>query len=283
MLIFRTVKEMQRYSEEQRISGKKIGFVPTMGYLHEGHLSLVEKAKETSDIIIVSVFVNPTQFSPDEDLAKYPRDFQRDEKMLEELNVDAIFYPTADEIYHKGFQTYVNVEEISKKYEGGSRPTHFRGVTTIVSILFNAVKPHIAVFGQKDAQQATVIKKMVENLHYHIEIVVAPIVRESDGLAMSSRNVYLSSEQREEAVILNRTLKDVDLLIKNGERDIKIIKDFVVKKISGIETGSLDYFSLVEQNSFSEPEHIEEGDSYFALIAVYFGETRLLDNLIINM
>ena len=283
MLIFRTVKDMQRYSEEQRISGKKIGFVPTMGYLHQGHLSLVEKAKETSDIIIVSVFVNPTQFSPDEDLAKYPRDFERDEKMLKELGVDAIFYPTTDEIYHKGFQTYVSVEDISVKYEGASRPTHFKGVTTIVSILFNAVKPHQAVFGQKDAQQAAVIKKMVENLHFDVEVIVAPIVRENDGLAMSSRNVYLSNEQREEAIVLNRTLSAVDELIKKGERDIEVIKDFVNKKVGEISTGSLDYFALVEQNSFTEPNHIEEDGSYFALIAVYFGATRLLDNLIINM
>lgn len=282
MLIFRTVEEMQEFSEIQRLKGKKIGFVPTMGYLHEGHLSLVEKAKEKSDIIVVSIFVNPTQFSPNEDLGKYPRDFQRDENLLKSLDVDAIFYPTADEIYPKGFQTYVAVDEISQKYEGASRPTHFRGVTTIVSILFNVVKPHIAVFGQKDAQQASVIKKMVDNLKYDIEIEVAPIIREEDGLAMSSRNVYLSKEQREEAVVLNKTLSLVNKLILEGEKDLEIINNIVKEKVSKIKNGELDYFSIVEQDSFTEPDHIDDGKNYFALIAVYFGPTRLLDNLIIN-
>ncbi|MFA8343519.1 MAG: pantoate--beta-alanine ligase [Rhodothermaceae bacterium] len=281
MLIFRTVEEMQQYSEEQRCFGKKIGFVPTMGFLHDGHLSLVEKANQVADITIVSIFVNPTQFAPDEDLGNYPRDFERDETLLKEKNVDAIFYPTADEIYPKGYQTYVNVEEISKQYEGASRPTHFRGVTTIVSILFNAVKPHFAVFGQKDAQQASVIRKMVENLKYGIEIIVEPIKREEDGLAMSSRNVYLSKEQREESIILNRTLLAVEKTVKEGEINLDTIYKLVENKVGEIKTGRLDYFSIVEQDSFNEPEHLEENKKYFALIAVFFDSTRLLDNLII--
>jgi len=281
MLTIRTIEEMQKYSELQRLTGKKIGFVPTMGYLHQGHLSLVDKSKQVSDITVVSIFVNPTQFSPNEDLGNYPRDFERDEALLKEKKVDAIFYPTADEIYPKGYQTYVNVDEISQKYEGTSRPTHFRGVTTIVSILFNTVKPHYAVFGQKDAQQASVIMKMVENLKYDIKIIIEPIKREKDGLAMSSRNIYLSKEQREEAGILNNTLLAVDEIVRKGEVNIENIYKFAKNKIATVKTGKLDYFSIVEQDSFNEPEHLEENKKYFALVAVYFGSTRLLDNLII--
>lgn len=281
MLVFRTSQEMQRYSEKQRCAGKKIGFVPTMGYLHEGHLSLVEKANKVADITIVSIFVNPTQFAPSEDLGKYPRDFERDEKLLEEKNVDAIFYPTTDEVYPKGYQTYVNVEEISRKYEGASRPVHFRGVTTIVSILFNIVKPHYAVFGQKDAQQASVIMKMTQNLKYDVEIVVEPIKREEDGLAMSSRNVYLSKEQREEAVILNQTLIKVEKIVANGENNLSEIYKFVEENVGKIKTGKLDYFSIVEQDSFNEPETLEKNKKYVSIMAVHFGSTRLLDNLIL--
>lgn len=282
MLVFRTINEMQQYSNQQRLEGKKIGFVPTMGYLHEGHLSLVKQAKEKSDLVIVSIFVNPTQFAANEDLGTYPRDFERDEKMLKDLEVDAIFYPTADEIYPKGFQTYVSVDEISLKYEGASRPTHFRGVTTIVSILFNIVKPHLAVFGQKDAQQAAVILKMVDNLKYDIEIIVAPIIREEDGLAMSSRNIYLNKDERLEADALNKTLSKVSEFVAAGNSNIFDIYEMAQNQIAELKTGRLDYFSIVEFDSFSEPEFIEENKKYFALIAVYFGQTRLLDNIILN-
>ena len=205
---------MQSVSRQISCSGKKIGLVPTMGYLHQGHLSLIKKSKELCDITVVSIFVNPTQFAPTEDYEKYPRDIERDNKLLKEYNIDYVFVPSQEEIYSSGYQSYVYVNEISKKFEGEFRPTHFRGVTTIVSILFNCVKPDLAFFGQKDAQQAAVIKQMVSDLKYDIEIIVCPIVRETDGLAMSSRNVYLSPEERTKALTLHKSLLYAKKLIE---------------------------------------------------------------------
>lgn len=283
MKVVKSVKEMHLISGQLRLEGKKIGFVPTMGYLHTGHLSLVRKSKENSDITVVSIFVNPTQFAPTEDLDKYPRDFERDEMLLNQENVDFLFYPDKDEIYPEGFSTFVEVGEITKVLEGESRPSHFKGVTTIVSILFNIVKPHYSVFGQKDAQQASVIKKMTSDLHFEIEIEIAPIVREKDGLAMSSRNVYLNQKEREDALVLSKSLYLAEDLIKKGERDFNVIKEKMIGVISQAETAYLDYIQAVESDSFSKVNLFEKGKSYFVLIACRIGRTRLIDNLLIQI
>jgi pantoate--beta-alanine ligase len=283
MKVVKSVKEMHLISGQLRLDGKKIGFVPTMGYLHEGHLSLVRKSKENSDITVVSIFVNPTQFAPTEDLDKYPRDFERDEMLLNQENVDFLFYPNKDEIYPEGFSTFVEVGEITKVLEGESRPTHFKGVSTIVTILFNIVKPHYSVFGQKDAQQASVIRKMTNDLHFDIEIEIAPIVREKDGLAMSSRNVYLNEKEREDALVLNKSLNLADDLIKKGERDFNIIKEKMLGVISQAETAYLDYIQAVESDSFNKVNILDKGKSYFVLIACRIGRTRLIDNLLIKI
>lgn len=282
MKIIRSIREMQNYSEAARQNKKKIGFVPTMGFLHEGHLSLVDYAREKSDIVIVSIFVNPTQFAPSEDLSKYPRDLDRDTQLLEEKGVDALFFPAADEIYPENFQTYVSVEDITQELEGSSRPTHFRGVTTIVSILFNAVKPHYAVFGQKDAQQSAVITRMVKDLNFDLELIIAPIMRESDGLAMSSRNVYLSQQERADALILNKTLKDCEKKIASGETSVKNIIEDAEQKIIKVDSANLDYVSIVDADTFAETETIGSGKKYFILVACFIGKTRLIDNLLIS-
>jgi pantoate--beta-alanine ligase len=265
-------------------SGKKIGFVPTMGYLHEGHLSLIRKSKELCEATVVSIFVNPIQFGPSEDYEKYPRDIEKDNKALEELKVDYVFIPAANEIYPSGYQTYVEVNEISKKFEGAIRPHHFRGVTTIVSILFNCVQPDYAFFGQKDAQQAAVLKQMVEDLKYDIKFIVCPIVREHDGLAMSSRNVYLSPEERTKALVIYKSLKYAEKLIEGKEQDPeKIIGN--MKIIIGQEKSvELDYIGIVNAYGFREVNFmLEEGNEYYILVAAKVGKTRLIDNLFVSL
>ena len=280
--IISAIEEMQRYSDSLRLERKKIALVPTMGYLHEGHLSLVKKAKELADITIVSIFVNPSQFSPDEDLEKYPRDFERDKKLLWELNVDVIFYPDVSEIYPDDFQTHVEVEKITQNFEGAFRPTHFRGVTTIVNILFNCVKPDIAIFGQKDAQQAAVIKRMVRDLKLDIKIIAEPIVREEDGLAMSSRNIYLSAEERKDALVLSKALNAAGKMILTGETNVEKIYAEMKNIINSAVTSELDYIKIVNAENFEEIDYLEEGNSYFILIACRIGKTRLIDNLLIK-
>lgn len=279
MKIFASAAEMQQYSLDQKRQGKKIGFVPTMGYLHEGHLSLVKRAKEKSDIVAVSIFVNPTQFGPTEDFTKYPRNEEKDKQLLESLGVDALFLPTPEEIYPGGYQTYVEVEEITKGQEGEFRPTHFRGVTTIVSILFNTVLPDVAVFGQKDAQQSEVIKRMVKDLRFPVQIDVAPIVREDDGLAKSSRNVYLSEKERQDALVLSRSLKRAEELISSGENNASAIVSEMKSVIDSVDTSQLDYIRIVESESFKETETLQKGKGYYILIACRIGRTRLIDNI----
>ena len=274
---------MHRLSREVRESGKTIGLVPTMGFLHEGHLSLVKKSKEQCDVTVVSIFVNPTQFSPNEDLEKYPRDLEKDKKLLLESEVDYIFYPDVKEIYPEKFQTYVQVDEITKNLEGEFRPTHFKGVTTIVSILFNCVNPNQAFFGQKDAQQAAVIKQMVRDLKFDIKITICPVVRESDGLALSSRNIYLSSEERRDALVLNKALKTASIMISEGEvNSIQIIYE-MKRIINSVSSSDLDYVRIVNAEDFSEAETLEPGDEYYILIACKIGKTRLIDNQLIKM
>jgi len=254
-----------------------------MGYLHKGHLSLIEESKKRVDITIVSVFVNPAQFAPNEDYSTYPRDLERDSELLEETGTDYLFIPSAEEIYPQDFQTYVDVSEITKIIEGELRPTHFKGVTTIVSILFNCVKPDYAFFGQKDAQQAAVIKQMVNDLKYTIEVVTCPIIREPDGLAMSSRNIFLSPQEREKALLLNKSLREAEEIIIAGERNTAAI----VKKINNnfIKERSihLNYIRVVNAETFKEVYKLETGKEYYCLIAAKVGSTRLIDNILLHI
>jgi pantoate--beta-alanine ligase len=270
---------MQSISSSYIREGKKIGFVPTMGYLHEGHLSLIRKSKSENDITIASVFVNPTQFAPNEDLDKYPRDFERDEKLLSDEGTDIIFYPAKDDIYPEGFQTYVNVEEVTSDFEGKIRPTHFKGVTTIVTILFNIVKPDKAYFGQKDAQQVYVIKRMVNDLRQGVQVIVCPIVRENDGLAMSSRNIYLSPEERKKALTLNTTLNYLKELAEKGERNCNTLTEEGIKLFNNVNNIIPEYLVVVDTESFSKADTIISGRQYLFLVAARVGKTRLIDNI----
>ena len=278
-----TVEEMHKLSSRFRKEGKLIGLVPTMGFLHEGHLSLVDKSKSICDITVVTIFVNPTQFAPNEDLKSYPRDFERDKKLLSEKGVDVIFYPAVEEIYPDNFQTNVEVTNISKLLEGESRPSHFKGVTTIVSILFNSVSPHYAFFGQKDAQQVSVIQQMVNDLKFDIKIVVCPIVREKDGLAMSSRNVYLSKQERVDALVLSKSLKIAEDIIKQGIRDKEKIISKMKDLIQQVKSSNLDYIQIVDAITFNLIDELVDGKEYYILIACKIGSTRLIDNLKIKI
>jgi len=274
---------MQDVSLSLKSTGKTIGFVPTMGFLHEGHLSLVKNSKELCDITIVSIFVNPTQFSPSEDLALYPRDIERDSKLLLERKVDYLFYPETNEIYPENFQTFVSVNHITKKFEGEFRPTHFKGVTTVVNILLNCVMPDHAFFGQKDAQQAAVIKQMVNDLKIPVNIVVCPIVRETGGLAMSSRNVYLSDDERKDAQVLYKALQKAKQVINEGERRVPLITTEMASIIEKVNSSNLDYIKIVEANSFETIEKLLSSNEYYILIACKIGNTRLIDNELIKL
>ncbi len=278
MRIIYDAKEMQGIADKYRQWGKNIGFVPTMGYLHEGHLSLVRRAKEDNDVVFVSIFVNPLQFAPNEDLDRYPRDLKRDEKLLKEECVDFLFYPSVEDMYPGGFQTYVGVENLTKVLEGKSRPTHFRGVTTVVAKLFNITKPHRAYFGKKDAQQLIVIKRMVQDLNMDIEIVGMPIVREEDGLAMSSRNKYLKGEERVQAVCLYKALKKAEELISDGEEDTDVIVNEMRRVIEGYPLAEIDYINMNRISDLEELKRVEKNNTLVSL-AVRIGNTRLIDNM----
>ncbi|MEO0087294.1 MAG: pantoate--beta-alanine ligase [candidate division WOR-3 bacterium] len=280
MKVVKKIKEMQKIADQLRKKGKIIGFVPTMGYLHKGHLSLVKIAKRKSDVCVVSIFVNPLQFGPKEDYQIYPRDFQRDKKLLAELGVDIIFYPSEKEMYPEPCLTYVQVKKLSEGLCGRSRPGHFEGVATVVTKLFNIVKPHIAVFGQKDYQQAVIIKKMAKDLNFDIKIIVAPTVREKDGLACSSRNIYLNEKERKEATVLYRSLMLAKKMIKEGEKDPeKIIKE-MEKIITTESSGKIDYIEIVDAKTL-EPLKEITGKVCIAL-AVFFGKARLIDNILVQ-
>jgi pantoate--beta-alanine ligase len=274
---------MQDVSFSLKSGRKTIGFVPTMGFLHEGHLSLVKRSKELCDVTIVSIFVNPTQFSPSEDLALYPRDIEKDSKLLLKLNVDYLFNPNADEIYPQNFQTFVDVNYISKKHEGDSRPTHFKGVTTVVNILFNCIMPDHAFFGQKDAQQAAVIKQMVNDLKIPVNIVVCPVVREKDGLAMSTRNVYLSADERKDALAIYNAIQKAKKMIKKGERKVSLIISEMMSIIEKVKSTDLDYIEIVEIKSFEAVDELKSRNEYYILVACKFGNTRLIDNELIKV
>jgi pantoate--beta-alanine ligase len=276
MKIIKSVKKMQSYSESLRLQGKRIAFVPTMGYFHEGHLALMKEAKKMADCVVVSIYVNPTQFGLKEDFSKYPRDLKRDLKMAESVNVDVIFYPPDDEIYPADYQTYVDVEKVTRNLCGMSRPRHFRGVTTICLKLFNIVKPHIAVFGKKDFQQFISIKRMVDDLNLDLQIIGLSTVREADGLAMSSRNKYLQNNERSSALTLSDSLKLAQKLYSGGERKASVIINEVKKLIKKADYTDIDYVKICEINTLNDVKEIKN-QSVIAL-AVKVGKTRLIDN-----
>jgi pantoate--beta-alanine ligase len=251
-----------------------------MGYLHEGHLSLVRRAREECDHVVVSIFVNPTQFGPREDLSNYPRDLDRDLSLLEPLGVDLIWMPTAEIMYPPGFQTWVDVETITQPLEGTSRPGHFRGVTTVVAKLFNAVQPHSAYFGQKDAQQAAVIRQMTRDLNFPVEIVICPIVREPDGLAMSSRNVYLDPEQRKAATVLSRALQAAKEAYEEGERDADKIRGKMKEVLASEPLANVQYVSCADYDTLKELNTVT-GKALLSM-AVFIGKTRLIDNIVLE-
>lgn len=282
MKIFRTIKELRSELTELRHQRKLISFVPTMGYLHDGHLSLVRYAKQNSDFCVVSIFVNPTQFGPNEDFNRYPRDEERDLDLLEKENCDFVFIPSAQEMYGQDYQTYVKVKKYSDILEGEFRPTHFEGVTTVVMKLFNIVQPDFAVFGQKDAQQAFIIQKMVDDLNIPIRIDVLPVVRENDGLAMSSRNVYLNDEERKQALCLYNGIRLAEKLYNDGERSAKVLIESVKNLISQYPLAKIDYVEIVNKKNFEQEEFLQKGEEYYLLLAIRIGNTRLIDNTILG-
>lgn len=275
-----TVKDIREQVNKWKKEGLTIGFVPTMGYLHEGHRSLIEAARANNDKVVVSIFVNPMQFAPTEDLESYPRDLEKDAKLCEEVGVDLLFHPEPNEMYTDGFCSYVDMNGLTTELCGRTRPTHFRGVQTVVLKLFNIVKPDRAYFGQKDAQQLAVIKRMVADLNVDVEVIGCPIIREADGLAKSSRNTYLSSEERKAALILSKSLKLGYELIKNGETDSKAVIKAISDSISTEPLAKIDYVDVVDFGTITPVDKI--GKSVLVAIAVYIGKTRLIDNFIIE-
>ena len=265
----------------RREQDKTVGLVPTMGALHEGHLSLVREARRMCDVVVVSVFVNPAQFGPGEDFEHYPRDLTKDTALLTDYNVDYIFAPTVEEIYPKGFSTYVNVEGLSEQLEGHSRPGHFRGVATVVTILLNTVRPDFAFFGQKDAQQALVIKRLVKDLAFDTEIVILPIVREDSGLAISSRNLYLTADEQNSATILHKALKQAKTAFKEGERNAGRLADIIRSTVETEPRARLDYVTIADAETLDKLDRLDDRPTLIAL-AAYVGKTRLIDNVILN-
>ncbi len=280
MKVIKTIPQMRQWTQEIKKQGHTVAFVPTMGYLHEGHLRLIRRARQEADRVVVSIYVNPTQFGPNEDFDRYPRDFERDERLCREEGVDAVFYPDDSEMYGPLHKTYVITEDLSQILCGRSRPTHFRGVTTIVAKLFNIVQPDVAVFGQKDAQQAIIIRRMVEDLNFPVKIVVAPIVREPDGLAMSSRNKYLSPQQRKEAVVLFQSLELAKKEYAAGNHDLNDIKRKMETLIKTNSSGKIDYIEMVDAETLGSPRPGER--PILVALAVYFDATRLIDNTILQ-
>ena len=277
MEIITDISTMQTRCLAARADGRQIAFVPTMGYLHDGHLSLLREGRRCGDLLVLSVFVNPAQFGPGEDLSRYPRDFERDEALARECDVDLLFYPDAGAIYPAGYASYVTVEgPLTATLEGASRSTHFRGVTTVVTKLFTIVMPHVALFGRKDFQQLAVIRRMTSDLHLPIRIVGMPIVREPDGLAMSSRNVYLTDPERQQAMALFATLNQSIAMVRNGERDAARILDAARVRLQAEPDARIDYVKICHAETLEEAEHVDAES--VLLLAVRFGRTRLIDN-----
>ena len=281
MQVIRDFKTLKSEIAGARRDGKSVGFVPTMGFLHEGHLSLLREAVRQTEYVVLSIFVNPLQFGVGEDYEEYPRDLEQDRKKAEEAGCDLIFYPEVKSMYPRGYLTYVNTEGISEPLCGGSRPGHFRGVTTVVTKLFNLVTPDKAFFGQKDAQQALIIRKMVADLNMNLEIVVCPTIREDDGLAMSSRNAYLEPGERKAAAILYRTLKKARDMVLSGEKDARVVRDFMVDSIGKEPRANIQYIEVVDSETLQPLEEIET--SALLALAVKLGETRLIDKILVEV
>jgi len=282
MQTFNTINDIQNWCRDQKRQGKSIGLVPTMGYLHAGHLALAAEARSRCDIVVVSIFVNPIQFGVGEDFEDYPRDLRRDSNLLEQAGVDALFAPSVREMYPVGYGSYVEVTgEITEKLCGRSRPGHFRGVTTVVSKLFNICLPDLAFFGQKDAQQAMVIEKMVKELNFPLQIIRVPIIREADGLAMSSRNVYLNPNQRSQALVLNQSLQKAREAIMAGERDTDRVRNLLQATIGTSPEANVDYAEIYDATTLADVKEID--GSVLIALAVRFGTTRLIDNLIVEV
>jgi pantothenate synthetase (EC 6.3.2.1) len=279
MEVIESISEMKNLVKDWKRQGLSIGFVPTMGYLHEGHLALVRRAKELSDRVVVSIFVNPIQFAPGEDYQRYPRDLERDKALLEKEGVDVLFVPKAQEMYPPGFQTYVKVKELSSGLCGRYRSGHFVGVATVVLKLFNIVQPDIAVFGEKDYQQLKVIQRMVQDLNLDVKIIPHPTVREEDGLAMSSRNTYLSPEERRSAIALYKALNLAEELINQGERRVATLKEKLKEFIESYPYTKVQYIEFVHPETLKEVERVDE--STLLALAVFVGKARLIDNKII--
>jgi pantoate--beta-alanine ligase len=278
--IITAVKDMQKRSDKMRCQGKTIVFVPTMGFLHEGHLSLIREGKKHGDDMVVSIFVNPTQFGPSEDLEAYPRDLERDLDLLQKEGVNAVFTPDADEIYGGKYQTYVELEKLPNHLCGLSRPVFFKGVATVVTKLFNIVKPHVTIFGQKDYQQLTVIRQMVRDLNLDIEVIGAPTVRESGGLAMSSRNTYLTPDQRISALSLNKSLQKAQRLVENGLKDTDKIINTAAELIRFHPETEIDYITICDPETLDDMKTIDK--PALMALAVKIGKARLIDNMILN-
>jgi pantoate--beta-alanine ligase len=279
MKIIRTPEEMQQAAQALRKEGKTIGFVPTMGFLHEGHLSLMRIARDRCDVLVVSIFVNPTQFGPNEDLDAYPRDFERDEKLCLEVGVDLLFYPTPENMYLSGHSIWVDEDSLSGVLCGAARPGHFRGVCTVVAKLLNIVLPEFMVLGEKDAQQLRILRRMVRDLNIPVEIVSGPTVREADGLAMSSRNKYLTPQERQEALCLFQSLEKAKQLFAAGERDVAVLKA-AIREIIEKTSGEVDYIEIVDDESLESFQTLEA--PALVALAVRFSGARLIDNAVIG-
>lgn len=281
MRVVKSIKEVRDTVKEWKAQGLSVGFVPTMGYLHEGHESLIKKAVKDNDRVVVSIFVNPMQFGPTEDLDKYPRDLERDSKLCENAGANLIFHPEKEEMYFEDFSSYVDINELSDELCGKSRPIHFRGVCTVVTKLFNIVNPDRAYFGEKDAQQLAIIRRFVRDLNIDIEIIGCPIIREEDGLAKSSRNTYLSKEERQAALILSQSLNLAKDAINSGERNSSVVIDIISNNIKKEPLAKIDYIEVVDSLSMKPVKTIEK--SVLVAIAVYIGKTRLIDNFTFNI
>ena len=281
MQIIRDLSTLRKEIKTARQANKTIGLVPTMGFLHEGHLSLIRQASQENDLVILSIFVNPIQFGMGEDFEEYPRDLEGDASLAEQSGCHIIYAPTIKEMYPKGYATYVDVEHLTEGLCGASRPGHFRGVTTVVAKLFNIVTPDHAYFGQKDAQQVLVIQRMAKDLNMDLNVVIMPTIREADGLAMSSRNTYLTPQQRNAATILSRSLREAEAKIRNGERDTNVIIQFMNQTIAKEPLANIDYIDIVDTEEI-KPTVIINGRTLIAL-AVRFGKTRLIDNIIVEI
>ena len=281
MRVVKSVKEVRDAVKEWKAQGLSVGFVPTMGYLHEGHESLIKKAVKDNDRVVVSIFVNPMQFGPTEDLDKYPRDLERDSKLCENAGANLIFHPEKEEMYFEDFSSYVDINGLSDELCGKSRPIHFRGVCTVVTKLFNIVNPDRVYFGEKDAQQLAIIRRFVRDLNIDIEIIGCPIIREEDGLAKSSRNTYLSKEERQAALILSQSLNLAKDAINSGERNSSVVIDIISNNIKKEPLAKIDYIEVVDSLSMKPVKTIEK--SVLVAIAVYIGKTRLIDNFTFNI